>query len=292
MNDEGKLFADKLGALIRKEGIGQVTAHERMMASAKELARIHHDAKYAKCMGIEFDTFKKRLQGKNVKRSARTMAEIAAYCFEPDEISADHLTDPSLPLADFQAKLGLYVGERGVDDASTVRQVYKVVFFIKARGTDGTPLLLNYFSSDWQMLLFPNVNTPQGDDVEAKLRMLLAERLAIPAASITLAYDPANDRLKSSTIKETADKEKIVKYGRFARYHFIYCPVKIDVPPEHLLQRRFTVRDVTWQWFSLAALKENNEIRHHNNDVLELLSREFDATLAFLEDSFGEAVGG
>ena len=220
MDNPEKLFAEKLGALIKKEYLSQFDAFTRMQEASEELTGIHGDSKYSKCMGIEFDTFKKRLQGKNVKRRAPLMAEIAAYCFEPEGISAEHLTDPSLPLADFQAKLGLYVGERGVDDVSTVRQVYKVVFFIKARGADGTPLLLNYFSSDWQMLLFPNVNTPQGDDVEAKLRMLLAERLVIPADSITLAYDPANDRLKSSTIKETADKEKIVKYGRFARYHF------------------------------------------------------------------------
>ncbi len=291
MSNEEKLFADKLVALIKKQGLEQFNAYEQMQREAKELSEYHEVNNYSKCMAIEFDTFKKRLQGKNVKRSIFAMAEIAASCFRESGITAGHLTDPSLPLADFQAKLGLYVGGRGTGDASTVRQVHKVVFFIKARTGGGAPLLLNYFSSDWQMLLFPNVNTPTGGDVEAKLLMLLAERLEIPKDSITLAYDPGDERLKSSTLKETADKEKIAKYGQFARYHFIYCPVKIEAPPEHLLQRRFTVRDVTWQWFSLAALKENNEIRHHNNDVLELLSREFDATLAFLDDSFGEVVG-
>lgn len=172
-----------------------------------------------------------------------------------------------------------------------MRQVNKAIFLIKACSSDGTPLLLNYLSADWEISLFPNTNLPklETQDIEI-LTNLLSARIDVPEEQMYLDFDRNDQSMRTSRAKETGDKEKREKYGPFAQYNSVYCKVRIDKVPEHLLQRTFEVKEVAYRWASLNALKSNRLIKKHNIDILEFLSASFDQTLKFLPYSFSQSI--
>ena len=168
-----------------------------------------------------------------------------------------------------------------------MRTVEKVICVIKARRSDGTAVLLTYQSDDWRMSLFPNVNLPSDSvkDIEV-IQTLLAERIGVRPETLTLHFDRRDESRTSRTVKRTADPEKAQKYGPEAEYIFHYAEASIENPPEHLHQRVFTHKEVTFMWRSLPSLKADAAVREHNSDVLEYLSGAFDQTLMLLADSF------
>lgn len=287
MSKDFELFAAKLRSVIEYEGISQKEGFEKLRLTAERISKQTGDPKYQKDLDIAYNTFRKILRGQYLKGRFYLLAEIVSIAFSIEGVGEEDYTDSSLDLPGFRQKLGMVAVEA---DDSTIRQVRKVIFLIKARNVENTPLLLNYFSSDWQMLLFPNVNIPEPEDAENVLRILLSERLRIDSESLNLDYRPDSARMCSQTQKETADIEKTQKYGRLALYTFHYCPVQIADPPDKMLKPRFEIIGTAYQWSTLNELKANNQIRHHNNDVLEFLSREYDATLFHLPVSFEEKV--
>lgn len=292
MSDNHKLFADKLKAAIRREGISQRQALERLQEAAEKLSEQYGDGKYTGCLEVSYDTFKKMLQGQYLEKRLYVLAEIANYAFATEGVAEEDYTDPKVGLADFMRGLGLNPDEDLAPDknAAGVRQVRKVLFLLKARSVNNTPLLLNYFSADWQTLLVPNANIPGKDNAETVLTDLLAERLGISPGIIGLDYQPGNKKRYSETLKKTGSEEKARKYGPWANYTFLYCPVKLNETPAFMLQSPFKARDVEYHWATLNGLKTDGTIRTLNDDVLEYLSRVYDATLFHLPVSFQDRI--
>ncbi len=172
-----------------------------------------------------------------------------------------------------------------------MRRVEKAICILRATRVDATPLLLTYKSDDWGMSLFPNVNlAPESKDDNRIISALLAERLGINPSQVTLTFDRFNAAASTRTVKQTADPQKAAKYGSDAEYLFHYAEVKVADPPSHFVQRMFRHRDTTWVWRSLPSLKSDVDVRKHNSDALEYLSRTYDQTLVRLPEAFAERI--
>ena len=174
---------------------------------------------------------------------------------------------------------------------STLRQVNKVLFLVKALADDGSALLLNTVSADWKTSLFVNATIPDRPEVDHQvLTGLLGQRLAVPPEALHLTFDRHDETMITREIKESGDKEKERLYGPRAHYTFSYCVVQIDEPPQHILTKAFHVNDVEYHWISLNALKSNPAIRKRNYGVLEFITRKFDQSLMLLPAAFEKKI--
>lgn len=293
MNQNHKLFAEKLRAVIAHEEIKQEPAFKKLQRKAADLYKSTGEPRFKECLPNKFGTFKKVLRGQYLKGRLKTLAEVACVAFSTEGVGVEDYIDPKVSLATFKELIGADAepASGSKEGDSVLRLVHKVLFLIKARGTDQVSRLLCYFSSDWERtLLLPNAKPPQGGSPDAELCSLLAERLNIAVSGITLTYRPKDKSMTTDTIKPTGDQNKARNSGRLGRYLMHYCPVQIAEPAAHLLQPSFEVGGTSFRWVTLGELKADRQASQKNHDVLEFLSGKYDATLFHLALSFPERI--
>lgn len=174
-----------------------------------------------------------------------------------------------------------------------VPKVERIICLMKAFAEDGVPLVLNYFSLDWGMLLFPNIGLAEKPEADiGKIKDLLATRLSVPKHSIVVDFDRTNRSMMSVCTKPLRDRLKRGLYGEIAEFYHYYCLVSLQSPPGYLLRRNSKIRDTQFRWVSLAELKSDPEVSTYNADVLDFIGRRFDSTMHNLPLTFDATVKG
>lgn len=118
---------------------------------------------------------------------------------------------------------------------------------------------LQYMDEKWNSYLFLNCKLEEDTRPDFIIDEV-CERLILENEEIECSYIMDKIHTKFSQ-KDKRDKE----------YHHFFYTVEIEDMPEFMKEDTFEIDDITYKWFSMEELENDERIQETNSDIIEFV---------------------